>query len=79
MFQGQYDFSTGLSGLAYIGLAVANLVGLVIFGVTNDRIHNALMVRNGEVEPRPKNCLPLMIYFPPFIVAGLLIYGWTIY
>jgi hypothetical protein len=79
VFQGQYGFNTGLSGLAYIGLAIGNLAGLLIFGLTSDRIQKSLMVRNGETEPKPEYRLPLMIYFPPFIVAGLLIYGWTVY
>ncbi|KGO66980.1 Major facilitator superfamily domain, general substrate transporter [Penicillium italicum] len=79
VFKGQYGFSTGISGLAYIGLGIGELMGLVIFGIMSDRILKAKMAADNVQKPKPEYRLVLMMCFPPVIGLGLFIYGWTAY
>lgn len=79
VFEGQYGFSTGISGLAYLGLGTGELVGLFTFGILSDRILKAKMAANNVQEPKPEYRLVLMMWFPPVIGPGLFIYGWAAY
>jgi MFS family permease len=79
VFEGQYGFSTGISGLAYIGLGVGELLGLFIFGLLSDRILKSKMAADNVQVPKPEYRLVLMMWFPPVIGPGLFIYGWTAY
>lgn len=79
VFEGQYGFSTGISGLAYLGLGIGELVGLVTFGILSDRILKAKMAADNVKEPKPEYRLVLMMWFPPVIGLGFFIYGWTAY
>ncbi|KAE8132031.1 major facilitator superfamily domain-containing protein [Aspergillus pseudotamarii] len=79
VFEGQYGFSTGISGLAYLGLGIGELVGLFTFGILSDRILKAKMAAENVQEPKPEYRLVLMMWFPPVIGPGLFIYGWTAY
>lgn len=62
VFTEQYGFSTGLSGLAYLGIGVGFMLGLVFVAGTNDRIMLKLAARNGG-KTEPEMRLPLMIIF----------------
>ncbi|KAI2669805.1 hypothetical protein CBS147332_7975 [Penicillium roqueforti] len=79
VFEGQYGFSAGISGLAYLGLGIGELVGLVTFGILSDRILKSKMAADNVQEPKPEYRLVLMMWFPPVIGPGLFIYGWTAY
>ncbi|KAJ5939032.1 hypothetical protein N7466_002166 [Penicillium verhagenii] len=79
VFEGQYGFTTGTSGLAYLGLGIGELVGLVTFGILSDRIMKEKMAADNVQEPKPEYRLVLMMWFPPVIGPGLFIYGWTAY
>lgn len=79
VFEGQYGFSTGISGLAYLGIGVGELVGLFVFGALSDRILKAKMAADNLTQPKPEYRLILMIWFAPIIPVGLFIYGWTAY
>lgn len=73
VFEGQYGFSTAVSGLAYLGLGVALVLGVVVFNIMN----RSMMAQLKGKPPRPEQRLLPMIWFSPFSAVGLFIYGWT--
>ncbi|KAF3480936.1 uncharacterized protein GIQ15_06283 [Arthroderma uncinatum] len=79
VYKVQYNFSTSVSGLTYLGLGTGEMVGLFIFGVLSDRLLKARMAADGVTEPKPEYRLILMMWFPPALPVGLFIYGWTVY
>lgn len=76
IFQDQYDFSTGASGLTYLGATTGCLIAAIVFGRTSDRISRLLMRRNGG-EREAEFRLPAMMVGLPLVVAGLFWYGWS--
>lgn len=76
VFEEQYGFSTSLSGLAYLGLGIGCLLGVVIFSRFSDRILKKL---SGDGPMKPEYRLPLMVMFTPIIPVGLFWYGWSAY
>lgn len=76
--QDVYNVTSGQSGSMYLGLALGFLLASIIFGLTNDRIMNALTRRHGG-EPQPEFRLPATIAAMPSVVIGCLWYGWTLH
>lgn len=74
VFESQYGFSPGISGLTYIGLGVGNLVGLAIFSMTSDRY---IGYRSAQGKLKPEDRLPFFLLAGPLIAAGLFWYGWS--
>ncbi|KAM5354559.1 hypothetical protein ACJ41O_001206 [Fusarium nematophilum] len=75
VFQLQYGFSAGVSGLSYLGLGIGMMSGIVVFSVMSDQI----MKRQGENGGmKPENRLQLMIWTGPLIPAGFFWYGWSV-
>ncbi|KAL5365391.1 major facilitator superfamily domain-containing protein [Aspergillus floccosus] len=79
VFEGQYGFSTSISGLVYLGLGIALVASMLIFNVLNERVQEAQMKADGVQQARPEYRLLLMIWFSPFVGLGLIMYGWTAY
>ncbi|KAL8770434.1 MAG: hypothetical protein Q9209_003860 [Squamulea sp. 1 TL-2023] len=79
VFRGQYGFSASVSGLPYLGLGIALVLGVVIFGNLNPRIQAARMKADGVDQPKPEYRLLLMIWLSPCVALGLFLYGWTVY
>ena len=79
VFRGQYGFPASISGLVYLGLGIALVLGVVIFGSLNPRIQAARMKADGVEKPKPEYRLLLMIWLSPCVALGLFIYGWTAY
>ena len=79
VFRGQYGFSSSVSGLVYLGLGIALVLGVVIFGNINPRIQAARMKADGVSTPKPEYRLLLMVWLSPCVAIGLFIYGWTTY
>ncbi|KAL4974567.1 major facilitator superfamily domain-containing protein [Aspergillus desertorum] len=79
VFEGQYGFSTSISGLVYLGLGVALVASMLLFNVLNGRVQAARVKADGAQQARPEDRLLLMIWFSPFVGLGLIIYGWTAY
>ncbi|KAF3930928.1 hypothetical protein ABW19_dt0208147 [Dactylella cylindrospora] len=75
VFQGIYGFSTGSVGLSYLGIGVGSFVGLMIFGVMNDKIYVKLRAQHGVDKPEFR--LPMLSWSSFLIPMGLFIYGWT--
>lgn len=76
VFEGQYGFSTTISGLSYLGLGAALIVAMVVFRVLGPRVQN-----HGQKDQalRPESRLILMTWFSPLVGMGLFLYGWTTY
>lgn len=83
VFEGQYGFSTTVSGLSYLGLGAALIVAMAVFRVLGDRTRARAPGRPGQEEKegplRPESRLVLMIWFSPMVGLGLFLYGWTAY
>lgn len=70
VFEQTYGWSTGVSGLAYLGLGVGCAIGLKIFASLSDK----LLKKDGGPERR----LILMIWVGgPAVPIGIFWYGWT--
>ncbi|KAJ5689118.1 hypothetical protein N7462_003510 [Penicillium macrosclerotiorum] len=76
VFKNQYGFSTGLAGLAYLGIGLGFLLGLLANALTNDQLVVKLTQRNnGKFEPEMR--LPAMIFYACFLPISFFWYGWT--
>lgn len=74
VFEGTYGFSQGNVGLAFLGIGVGSMLGLVIFGVISDRIVKKKSA-NGVMKPEYR--LPPLIPGSLVIPIGLFWYGWS--
>ncbi|BCS23530.1 MFS transporter [Aspergillus puulaauensis] len=79
VFEGQYGFTTSISGLVYLGLGIALVASMLLFTTLHGRVQAARMKADGVQQPRPEYRLLLMIWFSPFVGLGLILYGWTVY
>lgn len=76
VFGEQYGFSPGMAGLAYLGLGIGMMLGLILFGVLSDKL---LGQKNGDSLARPELRLILMKWFGPITPLGCFWYGWSAY
>ena len=74
VFELQYGFSPGVSGLSYLGIGIGMLVGLILFSILSDKI---LKKKTGSENAKPEYRLPLMIWFAPLTPVGFFWYGWS--
>lgn len=72
----QYGFSTGLSGLAYLGIGMGFFAGLIVLALVNDRMMIKLAARNGG-KSEPEMRLPLLAFFACILPISFFWYGWT--
>ena len=75
VFVGQYGWAEDLTGLAYLGLGIGFLLGLVICGKLSDQIIIKKTKANGGVY-EPEFRLPLMMGLTVCIPISLFMYGW---
>ncbi|KAF5607804.1 major facilitator superfamily transporter, partial [Fusarium tjaetaba] len=76
VFRNQYGFSSGISGLAYLGIGIGSFISLYIAAITNDRIVIKLAARNGDkVEQEMR--LPTMVIFSCLLPITFFWYGWS--
>ncbi|EWZ28442.1 major facilitator superfamily domain-containing protein [Fusarium oxysporum Fo47] len=71
VFEGQYGFGTGVSGLSYIGVGTGMFIGLFTFGIT-DKMMNAK-----NASPKPETRLVMTMVATPLLAVGLFWYGWS--
>ncbi|KAH6672043.1 multidrug resistance protein [Halenospora varia] len=76
VFIGTYGFSQGISGLAFLGLGIGMMVGLVSFGLVSDKLMKKMTAKNGG-KMKPEYRFPPMIPASFLIPIGLFLYGWT--
>ena len=67
VFEQQYGFSAGVSGLSYLGLGIGMIFGLGLFSVLSDKMLKR-QAQGGFMKPEYR--LPLMVYFTPIMPIG---------
>lgn len=72
VFEEQYHFSTGVSGLSYLGVGIGMLVSLGVFATLSDKLQKAL----GDA-PKAEGRLKPMMWVMPAIPIGIFWYGWA--
>lgn len=76
IFEQQYGFSRGASGLSYLGIGIGSFVGLAAAGATSDKIVKSMAAKNGGTA-KPEYRLTLLAVGALFVPAGLFWYGWS--
>jgi len=78
VFQSQYGWSIGTTGLVYICLGLGNLAGWAVVTATSDKgVVKRTKANNGVFEPEMR--LPISIYFGFFLPITFFWYGWSTY
>ncbi|KAH7073100.1 major facilitator superfamily domain-containing protein [Paraphoma chrysanthemicola] len=73
-----YGWSPEITGLAYLGIGVGNLIGISFVAKTSDATILRLAKKNkGVYEPEMR--LPLCVFFGLLIPVSLFWYGWAAY
>lgn len=72
VFEEQYNFSPGVSGLSYLGVGIGMAVSLGAFATLSDKLQNAL----GD-SPKPEGRLKPMVWVMPAVPVGIFWYGWA--
>ncbi|KAI2608019.1 major facilitator superfamily domain-containing protein [Hypoxylon sp. NC1633] len=72
VFEEQYHFSTGVSGLSYLGVGIAMAVSLGVFAAVSDKLQKA----HGD-SPKPEERLKPMMWVMPAVPVGIFWYGWA--
>jgi MFS family permease len=72
VFEEQYHFSAGVSGLSYLGVGIGMAVSLAAFATLSDKLQKAL----GD-SPKPEGRLKPMIWIMPAVPVGIFWYGWA--
>lgn len=74
VFEQQYGFSAGISGLAFLGLGIGMMCGVLLFSVLSDKVLKKL-TKAGGGEMKAEYRLPLMVCFTPMLPIGFFWYG----
>ncbi|KAF4997658.1 hypothetical protein FGRMN_3690 [Fusarium graminum] len=74
VFNEQYGFQPGISGLSYIGIGLGMISALLLFNYINLRM-SGRTDENGQIYP--ESYLPLMTWFSPSLPIGFWVFGWT--
>ena len=76
VFQNNYNFDTGQSGLAYLGLTAGFLFSQVTLGHFSDRHIKNMEAKHGDRKPEYR--LPPILIGAISLPAGLFWYGWSL-
>ncbi|KAI9775680.1 MAG: hypothetical protein M1839_000947 [Geoglossum umbratile] len=76
VFQVQYSFSEGLSGLSCAGVGVGVVAALVVLGHYSDVVYKKLTIAN-HGRAKPEFRLVFLVCGVPVAPAGIITYGWT--
>ena len=72
VFEEQYHFSAGISGLSYLGVGIGMALSLLVFATVSDKMQKAL----GD-SPKPEGRLKPMMWVMPTVPVGIFWYGWA--
>ena len=77
VFESTYGFTQGEAGLAYLGLSLGMVIGVLLCAATSDWwLKRQASVHDGQMKPEYR--LPPMVLGGVLIPVGLFLYGWTI-
>lgn len=77
-FETVYDFSLGVSGLAYLGMMVGFVISQLTLGLFSDGYATRKARRRPDGTAKPEDRLPPLILGALLLPASLLLYGWTL-
>lgn len=72
VFEEQYHFSPGVSGLSYLGVGIGMAISLVAFATLSDKLQKA----RGD-SAKPEDRLKPMAWVLPTVPIGIFWYGWS--
>ncbi|RAO68927.1 uncharacterized protein BHQ10_004939 [Talaromyces amestolkiae] len=72
VFEEQYHFSAGVSGLSYLGVGIAMAISLGVFATVSDKLQKAV----GD-SPKPEERLKPIMWVMPTVPIGIFWYGWA--
>jgi multidrug resistance protein len=76
VFMLQYGFSTGSTGLSYLGLGAGMVFGMALGGKGSDVLYKKMQARHdGKEEPEYR--LPLLVVSAPLVAVSFFWYGWS--
>ena len=76
VFESTYGFTQGEAGLAYLGLSLGMVVGVLLCALSSDWwLKRQAALHDGQMKPEYR--LPPMVLGGLLIPVGLFIYGWT--
>lgn len=78
VFEGQYHFSSGSVGLAYLGMGVGMIFGMGVLGTMSDK---NIKKHQAKGNAKPEHRLPMFLTIPGAVSLplGIFLYGWTTY
>lgn len=78
VFGQQYNFSTGIVGLAFLPTGVGSMIGMFMFGALTDMVVKRKMTKG--LEPVPEDRLPiwLTLLSGTMVPVALFWYGWAV-
>lgn len=76
VFQEQYCFGIGITGLTYLGLGFGSFTGLIITGISSDIFYRRLTAKNHGCS-KPEFRLPALFLTSPLVAAAFFWYGWS--
>jgi multidrug resistance protein len=78
VFEGQYHFSSGAVGLAYLGMGVGMILGMGVLGTMSDK---NIKKHQEKGNAKPEHRLPMFLTIPGAVSLplGIFLYGWTTY
>lgn len=78
VFEGQYHFSSGAVGLAYLGMGVGMILGMAALGTMSDK---NIKKHQAKGNAKPEHRLPMFLTVPGAVSLplGIFLYGWTAY
>lgn len=77
VFQGKYGWSAGISGLAYFGMVIGEVIAFIVIVLSNPRYTKKLAANNNI--PVPEWRLPISMVGGVFFTGGLFWFGWSGY
>ncbi|TQS33167.1 hypothetical protein Golomagni_06497 [Golovinomyces magnicellulatus] len=72
VFEQQYHFSAGISGLSYLGVGLGMAISLAVFATVSDKLQKSL----GD-SPKPEGRLMPIMWILPAVPVGIFWYGWS--
>lgn len=72
VFEQQYHFSAGVSGLSYLGVGIGMIFSLAAFANLSDKIQKA-----AGAAAKPEGRLQPMMWVMPTVPIGIFWYGWA--
>lgn len=76
VFQSNYDWSLGTTGLVYLTVVIGYVAGLVIFSTMSDKTVVRMTAANGGIA-EPEMRLPTCIWSALLLPVTFFWYGWS--